>query len=92
MENKELAFYIYPLPNGTPYTKEDLIDEEKVEELFDYCQILEGLILKSGWQFLIDYYGYEKLYQINQKSGWFDSENLKQFIQDLQGEIESSPR
>lgn len=77
-----LAFYHYPFIDNqeyTEYTKEDLINPSKVEELFDYCQILEAYISKSGWEFLIQYYGYEKLYQIDKKSGWLDAETLEEY-------------
>lgn len=77
---KTLAYYIYPLPKGTEYTKEDLKNENKVEELFDYCQILEGVITKEGWNYLIEEYGYEKLFYINNKSGWFDCDTLEEYI------------
>ncbi len=66
-----LAYYYYPFfdnHNFTEYTKNDLTNPSKVEELFDYCQILEAYITKSGWEFLINYYGYEKLYEINKKA------------------------
>ena len=32
-----LAFYIYPLPYGTNYTTNDLSVQDKVIELFNYC-------------------------------------------------------
>ena len=75
-----LAFYIYPLPKGTEYTKEQLNDENKVEELFDYAQILEACITKKGWEYLINVYGYETLFKIDIKSGWHDAEDIKDFI------------
>ena len=68
----ELAFYIYPLPEGTAYTEDDLKDEKNVEILFDYCQILEAFILPCGWKFLFDTYGMSGLIKINKVSGWFN--------------------
>ena len=50
-----LAFYLYPFePNKKfrEYTEDDLKDPKIVEELFDYCQILEAYITKDGWEFL----------------------------------------
>lgn len=88
-----LAFYFYPfVPNQDikEYTKEDLMNPNKVEELFDYCQILEAYITKSGWKFLIQHYGYKKLYEINNKSGWLDADNLDDFISWVEYEIECS--
>lgn len=88
-----LAYYHYPFDSNQDfkeYTREDLMIPERVEELFDYCQILEAYITKSGWGFLIDYYGYEKLYEIDKKSGWFDEDTLESFIERVQYYIENS--
>ena len=77
-----LAFYLYPFAdNQKPleYTAEDLRNPSKVEELFDYCQIREGYITKSGWDFLIQNYGYEELYRIDKKSGWLDTESPDEY-------------
>ncbi len=66
-----LTFYHYTfVPNQDikEYTKEDLMNPDKVEKLFDYCQILEAYITKSVWKFLIQHYRYKKLYEINYKS------------------------
>lgn len=74
-----LAFYMpypYEKDNILEYTENDLMNPEIVEQLFDYCQILEGYITKTGWGFLISNYGYEALFEINKKSGWLDSKNL----------------
>lgn len=90
MEDEKLAFYIYPLPQGTSYTRNKLMDAISVEILFDYCQILEGVILKKGWDFLIEFYGYQKLYDINKKSGWFDCENMEEFVLCIEENIKDS--
>lgn len=77
-----LAYYFYPfLPNhnAVEYTREQLMNLKIVEELFDYCQILEAYITKRGWAFLIDYYGYEKLYEIDKISGWIDADTLEEY-------------
>lgn len=88
-----LAYYHYPFDSNQDfkeYTREDLMIPERVEELFDCCQIIEAYITKSGWGFLIDYYGYEKLYEIDKKSGWFDEDTLESFIERVQYYIENS--
>lgn len=88
-----LAYYYYPFSdnhNFMEYTKNDLTNPLKVEELFDYCQILEAYITKSGWKFLINYYGYEKLYEIDIKSGWFDAETLDEYILYVQSDMDNS--
>lgn len=77
-----LAYYFYPfVPNQNvlEYTKEQLMNPKIVEELFDYCQILEAYITKKGWFFLIDYYGYERLYEIDKASGWIDADTLEEY-------------
>lgn len=86
-----LALYIYPLPKGTEYTPRELLCEIKVAELFNYCQILEGLIYKKGWEYLIAHYGYEKLYQLDQESDWHSCEDLSEYIECLEMEISSAP-
>ena len=66
------------------------MNPEVLEELFGYCQILEAYITKKGWEFLIDYYGYEKLYEIDKKSGWLDDVTLEKYIASVQYEIDIS--
>ena len=88
-----LAYYHYPfVPNQDlrEYTKEELTDPKIVEELFDYCQILEAYITKQGWAFLIEHYGYEKLYEIDKKSGWLDDDTLEEYIASVEYEIDIS--
>ncbi|MBN1533765.1 MAG: hypothetical protein JXA20_13935 [Spirochaetes bacterium] len=86
-----LAFRIYPKPHGTEYFREDLSDEKRVEALFDYCQILEATIYKKGWDFLISHFGIEKLFEINNRSGWFDSRTVEEFERDIESEMGASP-
>lgn len=73
------AYRIYREPNGINYYQSDLITREQVERLFDYCQILEAMIFEKGWIFLINNYGYEDLFIINNKSGWFDCSDVEEF-------------
>lgn len=82
-ERKRLAWYQWPEPDGTSYFEEDLTDSQKVEELFDYCQILLATINKEGWQFLVKTYGITGLLDINRKSGWFDEEDDVEATQQL---------
>lgn len=85
----ELAYYIYPLPKGTMYTEDDLIYRYKVAELFGYCQILEAVILKQGWQWLIEYYGYHELFQIDVvESEWHSCKTLDEYKNILDFEME----
>lgn len=90
--NNLLAFYHYPfVPNSDirEYSKDELMKKEIVEELFDYAQILEAYITRKGWSFLVEYYGYEKLYEIDKKSGWFDEESIEAFIERIQYDMET---
>lgn len=87
----ELAFYVYPLPKGTLYTSDDLSFAENVKNLFDYMQIFLAVISKEGWEFLIHQYGYEKLFEINNRSGWIDCESIDEFMKALEYEKEISP-
>ena len=68
----EIAYRIYPLPNGTIYTEKEIQTIDDVVELFDYCQILEANISKVGWNYLIETFGMSELYEANNKSGWFE--------------------
>lgn len=86
-----LAFYVYPLPQGTSFTADDLSVPVNVETLFDYRQIWLAVISKEGWEFLIQQYGYDGLFEINSKSGWIDCERLDEFIEVLEYEKETSP-
>ena len=82
-----LAYRLYPFAPGqnvVEYTGEQLMDPETVKELFDYCQILEAYITKKGWAFLTDHYGYEKLYEIDKKSGWTDEDTLEGYKERVQ--------
>ncbi|MBQ3969313.1 MAG: hypothetical protein II685_02360 [Clostridia bacterium] len=82
----ELAYRIYPLPNGTVYTEENVKTLDDVIDIFDYCQIMEAMISKQGWDYLIEKFGIEGLYQADKKSGWFDSDSLEKFICDIEYE------
>lgn len=91
MEKKWLAYRIYPEPSGTEYSHSSLMDKATVERLFDYCQILEGVISREGWKVLIDHYGFQELYKINEHSGWFDCGSLEEFIFEVNSHIDSLP-
>ena len=92
-----LAYYLCPFaPEMEPkeYTKQDLMNPQKVEELFDYCQILEGYITRYGWEFLIKYYGYNGLFEIDKRSGWLCEKidgSIEEYIECVEYEINSMP-
>ena len=76
------------------YTKQDLMNPQKLEELFDYCQILEGYITRRGWEFLIKHYGYNGLFEIDKKSGWLCKRtdgSIEEYIECVEYEIKSMP-
>jgi hypothetical protein len=58
--------------------------EKNIEELFDYCQILEAIIYPAGWDFLIKRFGIEKLFAINSKSGWLDCSSAEEYLKDIE--------
>ncbi|MDQ0046855.1 hypothetical protein J2T18_001127 [Paenibacillus polymyxa] len=91
METKWLAYRIFPEPLGTTYQHDDLMNRADVEKLFDYCQILEAMISRQGWQFLINHYSYPVLFEINKGSEWFDCESLEEFIFEVESHIDSLP-
>ena len=85
-DRMKVAFRIYPLPNGKAYTEEDVKTLKDVEELFDYCQIYEATISKEGWNYLVETFGMEGLYEADKKSGWFNSESFEEFVCDIENE------
>ena len=90
---RELAFRYHPRsPGGNyrEYTAEELKNPEKVESLFDLCQILEAYITADGWHFLIAQHGFQRLYEIDKKSGWFDEDTLEEFVTYICGQIEDA--
>lgn len=46
-------------------------------------QILLAVVSKEGWNFLIQKYGYEGLFEINNWSGWIDCETIEEFAEVL---------
>ncbi|ADO55801.1 MULTISPECIES: hypothetical protein [Paenibacillus] len=91
METKWLAYRIFPEPLGTTYQDYDLMNRADVEKLFDYCQILEAMISRQGWQFLINHHSYPVLFEINEGSEWFDCESVEEFIFEVEAHIDSLP-
>lgn len=88
------------LHNIKEYTKEDLMDPEKIKMLCRMYCAYDIHITKSGWKFLIEYYGYEGLYEIDKSCGfgfysWNFSEHkdnsLEEYIKWINGRIESYP-
>ncbi len=82
----EIAFRIYPLPNGTIYSEETVKTIRDVIEIFDYCQIAEAMISRPGWNWLVETFGLTELYEANQISGWFDCECIEEFVEALEYE------
>ena len=85
------AFDVFPVQEVTSFTFDDLSCSDNVEKLFDYMQILLAVISKEGWDFLIQKYGYERLFEINNRSGWIDCETIEEFIEAIKYEKEISP-
>ncbi|PSB43351.1 hypothetical protein [Chamaesiphon polymorphus] len=66
-----LAWDMYPAPDGQIYTSEDLKSLKCVEGLFDLCQILNAIIYRDGWKFLVETHGIDRLLEVDKISGWF---------------------
>ena len=58
----------------TEYSALELSDPARVEELFDYCQILQGVISAQGWRYLLQVHGLAGLLDIDRSSGWLDAD------------------
>ncbi len=89
---KELAYYCYPCApcgNYREYTAEELKDPKTLESVFDLCQIYEARITADGWYFLIGHYGFQQLYEIDKKSGWFDEDTFGEYVLRVCEEIRS---
>ena len=56
------------------YSADELRDPKQVEELFDYCQILQGVISAAGWRHLLEVHGLDALLAIDRRSGWLDAD------------------
>ena len=85
--SKVLAFYIYPEPKGTEYLRDDLADPNTVIRVFDYCQILLASITKAGWEFLVDHYGYEKLFELDRISAWKNCDSVTEYKTEIEYEM-----
>ena len=80
---KLLAYYCYspaPCGNYREISAEELKDPKEVESLFNLCQIYEATITADGWHFLIGQYGFQRLYEIDKESGWFDEDTLEEYV------------
>ena len=90
--SRVLGWYLFPEPEGTCYGEEELKDPEVVKELFGYCGLWYALISQEGWDFLLEVYGLERLYQIDHDSLWHDSLDLTQFAADVAYERGIAPK
>lgn len=82
----EIAYRIYPLPNGTIYSDENVKTIEDVIQIFDYCQIAEAMISKKGWDYLVEKFSLTELYKADNVSGWFGCESIEEFIDAIEYE------
>ncbi len=83
-----LAYHIYPPPRGREISVEELNTENGVCSLFDACQILEAIITTEGWEYLIDTYGIERLFELDCESGWHDESCIEAYISSMCAEPE----
>ena len=86
----KIGYRIYPLPNGTIFSEKDIQSIDDVIMLFDYCQILEASITKNGWDYLIDKFGFDGLFEADKKSGWFSCDSVDELINVIATEKENA--
>lgn len=80
---KILAHRIYPEPDGTDYFEIDFSSSSGLIEIFDYCQILEAVILKEGWRYLFTGLKVDEVVTCCRKSGWLEDESDDEVIENL---------
>ncbi len=81
------------------YTKEDLMKSDEIELIYRCIYRYDIHITKSGWEFLIEYYGYEGLYEIDKSCKCFHAtclkkgknDGLKDYIEWINGRIKAYP-
>lgn len=56
------------LSNIEEYTKEELMNPEEVRDVLRWNYVEWLYITKSGWEFLIEHYGYDGLYEIDKSN------------------------
>ena len=78
-----LAFECFETKLGKNYFVEDLKSDRQIEMLFDLTQILCAAITDIGWQHLFVEIGIKRVYQIDKKSGWFDTDIEKEWIESI---------
>lgn len=86
----DIAYRIYPLPNGTIYTEDEIKTINDVVKIFDYCQILEASISKVGWSYLIEKFGMNELFEADRISGWFDCASIEEFAEIVASEMNNA--
>ena len=65
------------------YYLNDLETDRQIEMLFDLCQILRANITDIGWKYLFENIGINRMFQIDSRSGWFDTDNEKDWIESV---------
>jgi len=74
-------------PNGTNdpklYYLMDLVKEDKVLELFNYCKVGRGHISEDGW-YTILILGHKTLYELNEKADWLKCSTMAEYEKRLE--------
>lgn len=78
-----LAFEYSGTEIGKDLFLEDLQTEDQIEKLFDLSQILKVFITAHGWKYLFENFGLYKLYLIDLKSGWHETDHEQGWIKSL---------
>lgn len=74
-----LAHRNYALPEGIDYFEDDMDTVEKVKTIFIQCRTREARIFQQGWQYLVDRFGEETLFEINSRTGWYPCATIAEY-------------
>ena len=97
MDSDRVAFFWSYCDVGMmfDYKQSDFKDISDVEKLFKSCKNSgymeiddwapspKCFIYDEGWEFLIERFGYESLFEINREVGWLNTENIELFKSDI---------
>ena len=83
-ENKGvLAFEYSGADLGREYFLNDFQTSLQIEMIFDLAQVRQVYITNLGWNILFVEFGIKALYKIDCDSGWFDTDNEQEWIENI---------
>ena len=102
MSDNCVAFFMSYCELGAmfDYKQDDFNSDSDVERLFIECKNFDTyeskddfdrapmcFIYGRGWKFLVERYGYEKLFEINKKVDWINSADIEEFKKEIEKRI-----